>query len=261
MSQPSVGYTVGFAAVVCVTCSLFVGGAAVALKDKQDVNKVLDRQKKVLSVAGLIEDGAKVDAAEVQRLFDENIRARPVDMAAGTYTDSVDAKSYDLAKAMKDPALSVPAPSNKAKVQSLAKVGLVYEVMADGQVDKVIVPIEGKGLWSTMYGYIALDSDGTTVEGITFYAHGETPGLGGEIDNARWKEGWKGRKLHDGSGKVALRVIKGAAGPAAEAPNAVDGLSGATLTCNGVTYALDFWFGKDAYGPFIDNLKAGKVNG
>lgn len=260
MSQPSVGYTVGFAAVVCVTCSLFVGGAAVALKDKQDVNKVLDRQKKVLSVAGLIEDGAKVDAAEVQRLFDENIRARPVDMAAGTYTDSVDAKTYDLAKAMKDPALSVPAPSNKAKVQSLAKVGLVYEVMAEGQVDKVIVPIEGKGLWSTMYGYIALDSDGTTVEGITFYAHGETPGLGGEIENPAWRASWPGRKIYKGGADgVALKVLKGKAGDVASAPHNIDGISGATLTTNGVTYTIDFWFGPDGFKGYIDNLKSGSA--
>ena len=99
----------------------------------------------------------------------------------------------------------------------------------------LIMPIEGKGLWSTLYGFLSLDADMNTVRGITFYKHGETPGLGGEVDNPNWKALWNERQAFDADGSVEISVIKGRAGPASEDPHRVDGLSGATLTSKGVS--------------------------
>ena len=261
MSQPSVGYTIGFAAVLCLVCGVFVAGSAVALKEKQDENKRLDKQKKVLSVAGLIEEGASPTPAEVEALFEQRIVAKAVDIDQGVYSDSVDLKTFDQRKAAKDPATSVVAPDNGAKVARVPNHAVVYQVVEGGSVQQFILPIEGKGLWSTLYGFVSVDTDMNTVKGLTFYEHAETPGLGGEVDNAKWKSGWPGRKVFDDDGKVALKVIKGKAKSPDEDPHAVDGLSGATLTSNGVSYTIEFWFGDDGFGPFIQNVKSGKVNG
>jgi len=261
MSQPTTSYTVAFAGGVCLICSLFVSGAAVALKDKQDANKVLDKQKKVLSVAGLIEEGASPDAAEVDRIFAERISARIIDMQAKKQVDdpSFDVKSYDAVKASKDPAQSFPASPNKAKVARVPNRQVIYCVKQGESCEQYILPVEGKGLWSTMYGFLSLEPDLNTVRGITFYAHGETPGLGGEIDNPSWKAGWTGRKVYGGEGVVALKVKKGKAGDAAADPHQVDGLSGATLTSNGVSYLVDFWLGDDGFRPYLKTLKSGSA--
>jgi Na+-transporting NADH:ubiquinone oxidoreductase subunit C len=124
-----------------------------------------------------------------------------------------------------------------------------------GAVEMLILPIEGKGLWSTLYGFIALAPDATTIEGITFYEHGETPGLGGEIDNPSWKALWPGRRAFNDRGETAIEVIKGQAGPPAEDPYRVDGLSGATLTGRGVSHLVRFWLSEDGFGPFLDQVR------
>jgi Na+-transporting NADH:ubiquinone oxidoreductase subunit C len=261
MSQPSVGYTIGFAAVLCLVCGVFVAGSAVALKEKQDANKRLDKQKKVLSVAGLIEEGASPTPQEVEQLFSDRIVAKAVDIEKGVYADGIDAESFDQRKASKDPSTSVEAPDNGAKVARVPNHAVIYQVVDGSSVEQIILPIEGKGLWSTLYGFVSVETDMNTVKGLTFYEHAETPGLGGEVDNAKWKAGWKGRKIYNDDGVVELKVVKGKAKAANEAPYAVDGLSGATLTSNGVSYTIEFWFGDDGFGPFIENVKSGKVNG
>jgi Na+-transporting NADH:ubiquinone oxidoreductase subunit C len=258
MQQDSTAYTFMFAAGICLVCSLFVSGAAVALKDKQEANKVLDRQKKVLTVAGLIEDGASPDPTKVESLFTENIEAKLVDFDSGTYAEG-DARTYDQRKAASDPEQSEEAPPNEAKVKRIPEKAVVYCVKKGGGCDQYILPIQGAGLWSTLYGYLSVDSDGNTIRGITFYEHGETPGLGGEVDNPKWKASWNGRKI--GGDEVKIHVKKGKAGSAAEDPYAVDGLLGAMFMSNGVTHALAFWLGDEAFGPYLENIKSGKVKG
>ncbi len=256
--QPSNTYTIGFAAAVCVVCSIFVSGSAVALKDRQDQNKLLDKQKKVLAVAGLMEEGQKLSPEEIQGLFDTRIKARAVDMDTDKHSDAVDAATHDMRKAAKDPALSHEVEANACKVKRVANHTIVYHVVDEaGSVEQVILPIHGPGLWSTLYGFLALETDTTTIKGITFYEHAETPGLGGEVDNPKWKSRWPGRKAFDDKGNVAIKVIKGTAGDIKKAPHEVDGLSGATITGNGVTHTAHFWLGEDGFGPYLQNFKSG----
>ena len=152
----------------------------------------------------------------------------------------------------------MPVEANTAKANSMAKVSVIYEVTDEGGgVEQLILPIRGPGLWSTLRGYISVEADGTTVQGITFYEHAETPGLGGEVDNPKWKAGWKGRKIYDDQGNVALHVVKGKAGDPQETPYSVDGLSGATITSNGVTHTIDFWLGEQGFEPFLANFRNG----
>ena len=255
MARDSTGYTVGFAALVCVLCGIGVAGAAVALKPRQDENKVLDQQKQVLLVAGLLKPGQAANPAEIKALFDKNIRPEVINLKTGALAKDIKAEGFDQRRAQKDPATSTAAPDNAAKVFRLPNNALVYHVLKDGKTDMLILPIEGYGLWSVLYGYLALDDDTNTVKGITFYAHAETPGLGGEVDNPKWKAGWAGRKIFDDKGQVALSVIKGQAGPAPADPHHIDGLSGATITSNGVTNLVKFWFGKDGFGPYLEQFR------
>ena len=153
MQQHGNAYIIGFAATVCLVCSIVVSSAAVALRPRQLENKELDRQKQVLTVAGLIETGQSVAADEVQRLFDESIIARAVELSSGAYDESVDPSTYDQRKATKDPAMSRPAGPNSAGLQRVPNKAVVYQKVVDGNVAMVILPIEGKGLWSTLYGF------------------------------------------------------------------------------------------------------------
>lgn len=261
MSERSNGYVFGFAAGICLVCAIVVSGSVVALKDRQEANIVLDRQKKVLNVAGLMDESAELTPAEVSSLYDASIRAQVVTLKDGTLASDADAKVFDQQVEMNTPATSTEAPENEAKVARLPNRALVYQVMKNGAVDKVIFPVEGKGLWSTLYGFIALEKDANTIAGLTFYQHGETPGLGGEIDNPAWKALWKGRKVYDGQGEPKIEVIKGAAGSASAAPYKVDGLSGATITGRGVTNLIQFWMDDNGYGPYINKFRQSKGQG
>jgi Na+-transporting NADH:ubiquinone oxidoreductase subunit C len=254
--QHSNGYTIVFAAIVCAICGAFVAVSAVSLKPLQDKNVVLDRQRNVLSVAGLIQPGESVSADELSALFEQFVKPRVIDLATGEDNATVDAGTFNQAKAAKDPARSSVAPSNAAKVRRLPNQALVYEVIKDGKYQSLIIPIEGMGLWGTLYGYIALATDATTIRGITYYQHKETPGLGGEVDNPRWKGLWVGRKAFDGRGNLKIAVKKGIAGPVDTDPYSVDGLAGATLTSRGVTNMLRFWLGEQGFGPFIEKYRS-----
>ncbi len=258
LKRDSVAYTVGFAAAVCLVCAIPIASASVYLRPAQAKNMRVDRLSKVLGVAGLMKAGEKLDASEVERRFEENVVPRAVDLRTDDFSEAVDAKAFDQRKAAKDPATSTATPPNAARVFRVPHHAVVYEVRKDGQVDSLILPIQGYGLWSTMYGYLALEADGRTVAGITFYEHGETPGLGGEVENPRWQGQWKGRKAFDDAGAVKLQVIKGAAGPAAEDPYRVDGLSGATITARGVSHTIDFWLGPEGFGPFLAQYRASR---
>lgn len=259
MDRNSSLYIVGFAAVVCLVCSVLVSGAAVALKDRQDENKVLDQKSKVLSVAGVLADGASPSADEIQKLYEQNVTPRLVDLATGAFAEG-DAATYDQEKATKDPGASKALARNAAQVGRVPKLGLVYQIGKGGKTGKAemyVLPIVGKGLWSTMRGLLAVSHDANTIKGLTYVSHGETPGLGGEVDNARWKSLWPGRRIYDDKGAVAIRVVKGQAGPVEQAPHQVDGLSGATITSNGVTFMMQLWLGAEGYGPFLKKIKSG----
>lgn len=252
MQQHNTLYTIGFSAAVCIVCSLAVSATAVGLKSRIVANAILDRQKNVLTAAGIIEPADRPSREEIRTLFETRVQPAVVLLETGEYDDSVDSLQFDQQRAAKDPETSEPAPPNDAKVPRLPRHALVYKVMEGEELRKVVLPIEGMGLWSTLYGFIAIASDGQTIRGLTFYQHGETAGLGGEVDNPNWKALWPGRKIFGPDGEVRISVIKGNAGPPESAPYEVDGLAGATITSRGVTHLLHFWLGENGFGPYID---------
>lgn len=253
-------YIIGFAVAVCLVCSIFVSVSAVSLADLQADNKLLDRQSTILGVAGIRPEVESWEAERIKSAFTSRIVPRAIDLVTGEYTDAIDPVTYDQRKATRDPDQSRVAPPNDAQVPRLPNIGVIYEVKAErgDVVERIILPIEGKGLWSTLYGFIAFAPDLQTIEGLTYFQHGETPGLGGEVDNPRWKSRWAGRLAFDeDTGAVAISVIKGAAPPPEAAPHEVDGLAGATITARGVTHMLRLWLGAEGYGPYIAKAKAG----
>lgn len=255
-------YTLAFAAVICVVCALLVSVASVALQPRQERQQQLYLRKNVLIAAGLVAPGAAVGDAEVQRLFDARIEERLVDLAAGALVprEKLDPAAYDARRARADPQQSHVAPDNRAGIRRVANYQPLYLVKKDSRIDQLVMPIEGLGMWGTLYGFISIDADGNTVRGLTYYEQKETPGLGGEVGNPKWQALWRGRSVYDAKWHPSLTVIKGNAGTPEADPLHIDGLSGATVTSNAVTSLMRFWFSEHGYGPFLTALRAGKVN-
>ncbi len=248
-------YIVLFTTAVCGVFSVVVSLAAVTLKERQEANRKLDQQRNVLVVADLVDPVTRLTVEMADSLFRENVEAQLVRLETGEVVPDDDPLAYDQQRAKRDPALSRPAPDNRAGIPRLPLKALVYLVKKNDALDAVVLPVEGMGLWGTMYGFLALEDDLNTIRGITFYDHGETPGLGGEIESWRWRDQWEGKRIYDDASEVAFHVRKGRAPP--DDPFAVDGLAGATLTANGVTYLIQFWLGEHGFRPYLRNLTSG----
>ena len=246
--------------LLCIVCSVVVSTAAVMLKPLQVANKEKDFKINILKAGGLYDQGI-ADGKSIDEMF-ENITTKLVDIDTGEYTDSVALDTYDQRKASKEPSLSMAltAENDLAKISRRENIAKVYLVQNDQGLQKVILPIKGYGLWSTMYGFMSLESDLNTVSSLAFYEHGETPGLGGEIDNPKWKSLWQGKLVYGEAGAVDLTVIKGTVDSSTPNPDyKVDGLSGATLTSKGVDNLVKFWMGPMGYAQYIRNLKEGEA--
>ena len=251
MPNDSTQKTVIVATLLCLVCSVLVSGAAVALKPIQDANKALDKKKNILQIAGLMEEGKTVD-----ELFGQ-VEARVVDLESGNYAKDVDPTTFDARAASVDPAQNVVLTKEQdiASIKRRAKYATVYLVRGvKDKVEKIILPVSGYGLWSTLHGFMALSNDANTVTGFGFYEHAETPGLGGEVDNPKWKALWQGKQVFDEQGSIAIDVVKSAK---PDSKYQVDALSGATLTSNGVKNLVHYWAGEHGFGPYLQKARSG----
>lgn len=246
--------TLFIAILLCLVCSILVSTAAVSLKPLQTTNKKNDIKQNILAVTGLNNQEGTVD--ELFSQFDVKL----IDLSSGQYADTdIDPVSYDQRKASADPQMSVKLTSeqNIAGIGSRAKLAPVYLLTDGDTIKQVVLPVHGYGLWSTLYGFLSLEGDFNTIKGLRFYEHAETPGLGGEVDNPKWRAQWEGKKVFDDNGNVEVRVIRGHVSPeTAGAEHKVDGLSGATLTSNGVTNLLQYWLGDHGFGPYLKNMRS-----
>lgn len=243
--------------VLALICSVLVAGAAVGLRPRQEANRTLDQKKNILRAAGLYQDKGKGDKGDVDTLF-QQVETKIIRLADGSFVppEKLDPATFNQLRSTLDNKTSrkLDKEKDKAGLGRQEKFSMVYLVNKSGQLDKVILPIRGKGLWSTMYGYVALAADLSTISGITFYEHGETPGLGGEIATPDWQAGWQGKQIYDPNnhdGQSVLEIVKGQG----KGPYQVDGVSGATLTMNGVNNLMSFWFGEHGFRPFLKRYK------
>ncbi|MGF1725032.1 Na(+)-translocating NADH-quinone reductase subunit C [Photobacterium nomapromontoriensis] len=259
-NNDSIKKTLIVVVALSLVCSIIVSAAAVALRPLQQKNAVLDVQRNILAVAGLLQDGTNIPEA-----YQQFIEPKLVDLKTGDFVaqseKGVSPANYKQSEAAKDPSqsISLSGDQDPAKIIRRANIATVYLVKnANNQIEKVILPIHGSGLWSMMYAFVAVETDGNTVAGITYYQQGETPGLGGEIENPTWRAQFVGKKLFDENNKPALRIVKGGA-PKGDIYG-VDGLSGATLTANGVQHSFDFWLSDMGFGPFLAKVRGGELN-
>ncbi|VAX05200.1 Na(+)-translocating NADH-quinone reductase subunit C [hydrothermal vent metagenome] len=244
-------FTVAF--VVCVVCAALVTTAAVLLRPIQQANRLLDRQLNVLAVAGLLEPGKSVD--ELSKQLDPRL----VDIASGKFVELENLEHFDERRAARNPAQSIALTPKQdiAQIKRRANYARVYLVWDQaGNLKTVVLPVHGYGLWSQLYGFLALESDGNTVAGLSFYEHAETPGLGGKVDDPAWKALWPGKQVYDEEHRPAIRLVKGpASARSKDARYQVDALSGATLTTRGIEDLLRFWLGPDGFGPFLAKIR------
>ena len=247
---------------LCLVCSVLVSLAVVALEPFKAAAIANDRQVNIVKVSGFeIED-------TIAGTFNRHIEPHLIDVATGTLADGdftvEEMDSYNFKSLSKKANTSDPIEKEKDLGGILRRSKLMpvyFSKDEEGTVQRVILPFYGQGLWSTCYGYLAVSpEDGNTVKAITFYEHGETPGLGGEIENPRWQSIWVDKKLTDEQGEYQLRIVKNPDPNSAEKDFEVDALSGATLTSRGVNNFTKYWFG-DAYQPFLQKLSKGEIIG
>ena len=255
-SNDGIGKTLLVAFLLCIVCSVIVSTAAVVLKPAQQENQALDRKRNILAAAGMLDDSLTVDEQFA------NFTTKIVDLRTGRFTDEVDPERFNQRAAAKDPATSdaLGSAEDPAKILRREHFAMVYLVEDEqGTIERIVLPVHGYGLWGQLYGFIALEGDADTVAGLGFYEHKETPGLGGEVDNPRWKALWPGKTVYR-DGEVAIQVIKGTVDRAsANAQYEVDGLAGATLTTRGISNLVQYWLGDNGFAPFLTNLKSGEA--
>ena len=257
-SNESIGKTFFVVISLCLVCAIFVAASAVGLRPKQAENKLLDAQKNILIATGML------NGEDIKSQFEKHIQIRLVNLDTGEFVDQ-DPLTYDYRKMMKDPAGSIKLDEKEdpAKIKTRANIAPVYMAYASGieskQISAIVLPVHGYGLWSTMHGFLALDKDGITIKGLNYYEHGETPGLGAEIQNPKWLAQFVGKKLTDENGQPAIKILKpGNADPASSYQ--IDGLSGATITANGVQNTFVFWSGAKGFAPFLAKVREGALN-
>ena len=239
--------------IVSLFSAVLVAGAAISLRPQYQLNLERNRRKNILAAADLLEAGRSVEDSF------RKVEPRVVDLTTGDYATDVDPSVIEQGQRGHDPltSVSIPRELDIAVIKNRSRYAVVYLLYERDRLNLIILPVYGYGLWSTMYGYIALEADGDTVVGLRFYQHGETPGLGGEIDNPRWQRLWRGKKIYGESREPVIEIVKGQAPRTRNARDVyqVDGITGATLTGRGVTNLLRYWFGEHGFGPYLRKLK------
>jgi Na+-transporting NADH:ubiquinone oxidoreductase subunit C len=195
-----------FALITAMVCSFLLTAASAGLKPFQQENVEVDKKKNILKAVGLIQEDKKYLNETIKQRYDASIRAVRIS----------------------------PEGAIVGEDESAEKSLPIYVYLKDEQIVSYIIPINSRGLWGKIMGYLALKNDGSTIAGFTVYKHAETPGLGGEIEKRWFQKNFEGKKILDTDGNfVSISIAKGALSPSFpedKRPNYVDGISGATLT-------------------------------
>ena len=246
-----------FATIVCLFCSLFVSTAAVSLRSFQKQNAENEKKVNILRAAGLAGAEERLSTKQINEKFAQIIPL-VIDLKTGEPARDKNPLTYNMYNAAQSDKEGHALTDDPAGIKRIAKEGLAY-VVADGdQISRLVLPIQGYGLWSTMYGFTALSfkDQQPTLTGITFYQHAETPGLGARITEPEWQEKWANIVPYDDNGNPHIDLVKVRSN---EAKNQVDAIAGATLTSNGVEHMMNFWLGEQGYKPLVDHIKNGEI--
>ncbi|TKB49315.1 Na(+)-translocating NADH-quinone reductase subunit C [Ferrimonas sediminicola] len=248
-NKDSVLGTMTFSVVLCLLCSFMITGTAEVLKERKLAKKRSELKRYVLVAAN-------VEGDDIDELFDARVTPMLVNLDSGTM-ENLSAKEildFDDRMAAINPDTSIKPRKDTARIKRRANQARVFKVTDDnGQLASVVMPIHGKGLWSVVYGYVAVQPDLNTIEGLVISEHGETPGLTDFLKDPQWLSGWHDKRIFDDSGKPVLAVVKG--GAKKGDIHGVDGVSGATKTGRGLQKAVTFWFGPEGYQTFLNTFK------
>ncbi len=245
--------------LVALVCATLVSVAAVVLKPIQLRNQLVERSRNIVALTGLVESGAVLTDDEILEIIEQQLDVRVLYIDTGKFEPDIDPADFDERAAVNDPekSVAIPAGEDLANIGRRSNYAVVYLVWDGDELQRVIMPIHGQGMWSTLYGFIALEADLNTIGAVTFYEQAETAGLGDQITRPDWQAQWQGRQLFDAQGKFRFRIASGAvqAGSAA-AKHEVDALTGATVTGGSVTQLVAFWFGANGYAKFLTGLES-----
>jgi Na+-transporting NADH:ubiquinone oxidoreductase subunit C len=232
------GKTLLVAAAVATFCSLFVSAAVHYLRPIQATYQSIDRSRAVLEAAGIEVDGEAADS-EIVRLF-RSLDARVVKLDDGSVVDGIDAHNFDH--------WSEAEKGDEAAAQP--KLAPVYIVTESGELSRIVLPVSGPGMWSTIYAYVALEPDLRTIAAFVVYGHGETPGIGDKIEDSDWLKRWRGKTLINADNEAVFRVSKDASDD-----TSVDAISGATKTAVATGDLVRNWMGDSGFGPFLQRIR------
>lgn len=249
-ARNSVRNTFLVATVVSLFCAILVSGASVLLKPKQVENRLFyGGQQTVIQLIESLPRAQSMDTAL------GNLVIRFVELSTGEYVSDFDPQTFDQEALASDPEWSEPVPADLdiAGIGRREKVAMVYLLMDGGELEYLILPIYGKGMWSTIHAYLALEPDLNTVAGMIIREHGETPGLGDRIENPDWLATWRGRETY----RQQEPVIRLAASGEAQAGAAeVDALTGATRSARALVQSVRYWLGEHGYQPYLEKLRS-----
>jgi len=254
--RESAARTIMVAGGVAIVCSLLVSSAVHWLRPYQAAHRSIEQNRSILLAAGLIHGDEEIADREIVARYLE-LDVRVADLGAGRYADEVDAATYDYRTAADDPALSTAIPSDRdtAGIGRRPRYMPVYLLRRENVLERLVLPVYGRGMWSTIYAFVSLGPELTDVTGVAFFEHGETPGIGDRIEDPAWTRQWAGKRLFDAEGRVSLRI--GGSGAAPE--STVDAITGATVTVSSVDRLVRFWFGPDGYAPFLAAIREGRT--
>ncbi len=228
-----------FILTITVVCSFLLSLAAEGLRELYAKNVEVDKKKNILSAIGLDIDSFTIP--DIDKYFNDNIDTLIVDISGNVV--------YEIS------ILDLDEIENKqtGEIQYFYDDKEYLPLYNETINNVLILPISGKGLWSSLYGYFAIDANNySTVKGITFYAHGETPGLGAEISKKWFQNNFIGKEIYSINNNLkSITVIKGKA--SIDNKYQVDGISGATITSNGVTTLLKRDL--ERYQPYFINKR------
>jgi Na+-transporting NADH:ubiquinone oxidoreductase subunit C len=251
----TLGRTLLVTTAVAVGCALFVSTAVYWLRPLQVAHASVEQNRAILDAVGLLPDGEPLSDRQAATLL-SRLEPLIVDLESGMPVPEVDARTYDQRAAAGDASTSVSIPTTEdvAALGRRARYARIYILPAHGGIERIVLPVHGQGMWSTIYGYLCLESDLNTIAGVSFYEHGETPGIGDRILAPEWRRDWIGKRLYDASGELRFRVIPGSS---ASAPaHSVDAITGATVTSEAVGSMIRYWFGSHGFEPLLKALRA-----
>jgi Na+-transporting NADH:ubiquinone oxidoreductase subunit C len=242
----SVTRTMLIAVSVALFCSAMVSGAVYLLRPLQAAYASLERNETILRAAGQLPSDTS-DRAIINAYLE--LDARVVDLTSGISTSTLNGHAYDHwapTGVDTDPTIM---EMDSVGLSTLPRYVPIYIVSGPTGIERLVLPLHGRGMWSMLLGYVALEPDLQTIATLAFYKHGETPGIGDRILDDTWLQSWQGKRLYDSSGAVQIRMDANKNTPA---QYRVDAITGATVTSQAVARMVAFWAA--AYAPLLRQL-------